>query len=96
MHWTSIQYLRGLFFFMLVFLGGFFLGRGFRRAGARSEARRTWKPDARITDADIAVALRAGRKSEAIKLYRQRDGSGLRDAKRAVEAIDWHFRGTGK
>lgn len=94
MHWSVIRDLGGLSFFMLVVFGGFFLGRVWRRAGARSQARRTWKPDTRIADADIAAELRAGRKIEAIKLYRQRDGSELREAKQAVEAMDSDVRGT--
>jgi large subunit ribosomal protein L7/L12 len=41
-----------------------------------------------ISDEDIKTELRAGRKVEAIKVYRQRQGVGLKHAKDAVEAID--------
>ena len=39
-------------------------------------------------EADIQFLLKAGRKIEAIKLYRERTGAGLKEAKEAVEAID--------
>lgn len=84
MHWIAAQDLGRLGPFMLVFFAGFFLGRRFRRP---VDARTTWRPNPNITDADIAAELHAGRKIEAIKLYRQRDGSGLREAKQAVETM---------
>jgi ribosomal protein L7/L12 len=40
-----------------------------------------------MIDPEIAAALRAGRKIEAIKRYRERYGVGLKEAKDAVEAI---------
>ena len=41
----------------------------------------------------IRTALLDGRKIEAIKLYRQATGAGLKEAKDAVE--HWHARGLG-
>lgn len=39
------------------------------------------------TDQDIVALLHEGRKIEAIKLYREQAGGGLRDAKLAVDAL---------
>ncbi|MEI6499745.1 MAG: hypothetical protein WCP21_01835 [Armatimonadota bacterium] len=39
-------------------------------------------------DADIALLLQQGRKIEALKLYRERTGVGLAEAKEAVEAME--------
>jgi ribosomal protein L7/L12 len=39
------------------------------------------------TDADLIDLLRRGQKIEAIKLYRERTGTGLREAKEAVERL---------
>jgi ribosomal protein L7/L12 len=36
---------------------------------------------------DIVKALRANRKSEAIKLYRQATGVGLKEAKEFIEEV---------
>lgn len=44
-------------------------------------------PSAPRDDGDIRDLLRAGKKLHAIKLYRQRYGSSLRDAKEAVEGM---------
>src|SRR5689334_18576172 len=44
--------------------------------------------------AQIAVALSAGRKIEAIKLYRDATGKGLVEAKKAVEAMETNLRGS--
>ena len=41
-----------------------------------------------MRDADIALLLQQGRKIEAIKLYRERMGVGLAEAKEAVEAME--------
>lgn len=41
-----------------------------------------------MRDADIALLLQQGRKIEAIKLYRERTGVGLAEAKDAVEAME--------
>lgn len=40
-----------------------------------------------ISGAEIEAAARAGRYVDAIKLYRQRSGAGLKEAKAAVDAI---------
>jgi len=40
-----------------------------------------------MRDADIDLLLQQGRKIEAIKLYRERTGVGLAEAKEAVEAM---------
>ena len=40
-----------------------------------------------VDNAEILELLRAGQKIRAIKLYRERTGSGLADAKNAVEAL---------
>lgn len=42
---------------------------------------------------EIAAAIRAGRKIEAIKLYRETHGVGLKEAKDAVDAHDAATRG---
>ncbi len=43
---------------------------------------------------EIAAAIRAGRKIEAIKLYREAHGVGLKEAKDAVDAADAAMRGS--
>ena len=40
-----------------------------------------------ISDAEIEAELRAGRYVEAIRLHRRRDGSGLVQARAAVDAM---------
>lgn len=42
---------------------------------------------------EITAAIRAGRKIEAIKLYREAHGVGLKEAKDAVDAADAAMRG---
>lgn len=49
-------------------------------------------PDAQETLAQIEEALAMGRKIEAIKLYRQRSGAGLAEAKEAVERLEAELR----
>lgn len=71
-----------------VFLAGYGLGRFIESRTSARASRAAWKPDPSITDAAIEAEIRAGRKIEAIKLYRQRDGSGLKEAKQAVEAMN--------
>jgi ribosomal protein L7/L12 len=44
-------------------------------------------PAASDFDVEILALLRAGRKIEAIKLQRERTGSGLAEAKQAVETL---------
>ncbi len=45
---------------------------------------------------EIAAAIRAGRKIEAIKLYRQAHGVGLKEAKDAVDAYETTGRRTAR
>lgn len=45
------------------------------------------EPHPEISDAEIEAELRAGRYVEAIRLYRRRDGSGLVQARTAVDAM---------
>ena len=45
-------------------------------------------PDGRPQDDEILREIRAGRKINAIKLYRERTGVGLQGAKEAVEAME--------
>jgi len=45
------------------------------------------EPGANPADAEIAAAIREGKKIEAIKIYRKAYGTGLKDANDAVEAI---------
>lgn len=40
-----------------------------------------------ISDAEIKTAVHAGRRIDAIRLYRQRTGAGLKQALRAVDAM---------
>lgn len=42
---------------------------------------------------EIAAAIRSGRKIEAIKLFREAHGVGLKEAKDAVDAADAAMRG---
>ncbi|MHB1038442.1 MAG: ribosomal protein L7/L12 [Pirellulales bacterium] len=45
------------------------------------------KPVAESWEPEIVALMEQGRKIEAIKLYREKTGLGLKDAKEAVEAI---------
>ncbi|OOG51556.1 hypothetical protein [Rhodanobacter sp. C01] len=74
MHWNTIGSFAGIF---CIFMVGYLLGRASAARAAARHARTAWKPNPAISDADI----------EAIKLYRQRDGSGLKEAKQAVDAM---------
>ena len=71
---------------LLLFFAGYRIGfsRGRRPFGAAQPR----PPNTNVSDEDIRTELRAGRKIEAIKLYRQRSGCGLKVAKDAVEVID--------
>lgn len=75
---------------------GFLIGRF---SAPRERTTTVYKPKAAVpasfgkaegnpADAEIAAALRDGRKIEAIKIYRQAYGTDLKDAKDAVEAIE--------
>ena len=71
----------------LLFVGGYALGRVSKTLDIARETRARWTPNPNIDDADIEAAIRAKTKIEAIKLYRQRTGACLKEAKQAVEAI---------
>ena len=58
-----------------------------REAPALDESNRTDPTEA------VRQALLAGRKIEAIKIYREQTGAGLAEAKDSVEAIDLRMRG---
>lgn len=70
----------------LLFFTGYRIGHS--RGRVASGRDRAWQADPNISDEDIKAELRAGRKIEAIKRYRQRSGAGLKQAKEAVEAMD--------
>ena len=44
-------------------------------------------PSSNLVDEDVRALARGGRKIEAIKLFRERHGGGLKDAKDAVERM---------
>ncbi|HWX67038.1 MAG TPA: hypothetical protein VNZ27_11500 [Rhodanobacter sp.] len=79
MHWDAASVVFGIF----LFIAGYQLGH----VRAARESRKRWTPNPNISDANIEAEIRAGRYIEAIKLYRQRDGSGLKEAKQAVDAM---------
>jgi len=65
----------------LAFVAGFQLARIiYRRTSVPTTPQRD------ISESDIDAALRARQTIEAIKLYRQRTGCGLKEAKAAIEA----------
>jgi hypothetical protein len=69
--------------FFACFAAGYLLGRrARRRPDPTPQPLRT-----DISDADIESAVRAGRTIDAIRLYRQRGGAGLVEAKAAVDAM---------
>lgn len=72
-------------FYVGVFVAGFGFGRFSARRGSIAPARRAATSPPPVSDPAIDAAIRAGRKVEAIKLYRQRDGAGLKPAKLAIE-----------
>lgn len=82
MHWDLSAIIVGA----LLFFAGYRIGysRGVQPRGINP----SHQLNANISDEDIKTALRAGQKIEAIKLYRQRSGATLKDAKTAVEAMD--------
>ena len=55
-----------------------------------TRSRATAKPPS--IDAGIEASLRAGNKIEAIRRYRQLNGTSLREAKDAVEALEARLR----
>jgi ribosomal protein L7/L12 len=79
---------------LIAFALGFVVGRWFageatvERPGATAPAPVVATLDDEAFMARLAVELGAGRKIEAIKLYRERTGVGLKEAKDAVEALE--------
>ncbi|MBS2535292.1 ribosomal protein L7/L12 [Catenulispora sp. NF23] len=64
-------------------------------AGANGSA--VWAPGSAIeTDPQLAALIQAGKKIQAIKVYREATGAGLKDAKNAVEALERSMRGDGR
>jgi ribosomal protein L7/L12 len=57
------------------------------RAQVRMLLERAGLPAEPAVDSQILALLREGQKIQAIKLYRENTGKGLREAKDAVEAI---------
>lgn len=68
---------------VIAFAAGFQLARMIYR---RTETPMAPRHNININDSDIDAALRARQTIEAIKLYRQRTGCRLKEAKAAVEA----------
>ena len=65
------------------FAAGFLLARWiYLRHGVGTGPSRT-----DISEAEIEATVQAGRKVDAIRLYRQRTGAGLKQALRAVDAM---------
>ena len=65
------------------FAAGFLLARWiYLRHGVATDPIHT-----EISEGEIEVAVQTGRKVDAIRLYRQRTGAGLKQALRAVEAM---------
>jgi len=77
----------GIIIGALIFVSGYSLGRVVKTLETAREARARWTPNPMIDEAAIEAAVRAGQKTEAIKLYRQRTGAGLKDAKQAIGAL---------
>ena len=77
----------GIIIGALLFVSGYALGRISKTLETAREARARWTPNPNIDDAAIEAAVRARKKVEAIKLYRQRNGAGLKEAKQAVEVL---------
>jgi ribosomal protein L7/L12 len=71
---------------------GFLLARGIYR---RSPDMLPQPLRTDITDAEIEAAIRAKRTVEALRLYRQRSGCDVREAKSAVEAMARHIHPHG-
>jgi ribosomal protein L7/L12 len=65
------------------FLAGFILGR----RGSRQKI--VWtRPIEAVATPDVQALIQQGKKIDAIKLYRQLHGTGLKDAKEAVEKLE--------
>lgn len=72
---------------MPIFIFGLVMFTGGRRGRGQGELARTITYDASDLTDEIRAYLQANRKIEAIKIYRERTGVGLAEAKDAVEAI---------
>ena len=83
MEWNT----SGIIIGALLFVSGYALGRVSKTLQTARETRARWAPNPSIDDATIEAAVRAKKKLEAIGLYRQRTGAGLKEAKQAVEAL---------
>lgn len=83
MEWNT----SGIIIGALLFVSGYTLGRVSKTLETAREARARWAPNPNIDDDAIEAAVRAGKRVEAIRLYRQRTGAGLKDARQAVEAL---------
>lgn len=72
-----------------VLIGGFLAGRS-GRASERSSDPPAPPPPAPMPGEDPGLEdlIRAGKKIEAIKYFRERHGCGLKEAKDAVEALE--------
>jgi large subunit ribosomal protein L7/L12 len=82
-----------LVFVAIAFAIGFVVGRTTAAGITVRDATRDPPPAAVALDDDafaaqLLVHLAAGHKIEAIKLYRERTGLGLKEAKDAVEALE--------
>ena len=71
----------------LLFVAGYAFGRISKALAIARDSRARWTPNLNIEDVHIETAVRSGNKIEAIRLYRQRNGAGLKEAMQAVEAI---------
>lgn len=83
MEWNTPWVIVGV----LLFVVGYTLGRVSKTLESVREARARWVPDPAIDEAAIEAAVRARQKIEAIRLYRQRTGAGVKEARRAIEAL---------
>ena len=72
-----------------VFLFGFLVGR---LTSPKEKTTTVYQPiagrEVTAADPEIEALLRAGKKIDAIKLYRQNYGVDLKDAKDAVDAVE--------
>jgi large subunit ribosomal protein L7/L12 len=75
--------------YLLVFVAGMLIGRQFgaRRDGTPRVSEPPPRPLPDEALAQVRTLLTRRRKIDAIKVYRQATGSGLKEAKEAVEAI---------
>jgi len=76
--------------YALVFLAGLIIGRlsGGRRAGEPRAPQPPPRPLTPEVEERVRELMRARRKIEAIKAYREATGAGLKDSKEFVEELD--------